>query len=163
MIIKTIAFFVRPVLLSITVAACGLAQAADPPAQEAPDDSRANQVDKACMALSEALLDALGKADYPTAGHAFNNEMKKALPPAKLQEAWESLLTNFGLPQLRGDPQGKRDKDLAAIYTPLKFERGNLVSQVACDVDGKIAGFYVVPEMPAQPPKPAKPVDPVQY
>lgn len=156
----------RPLLLSIAIAACGVAHAADAPSDQAEGDSRAAQIDKGCKVLSEALLDALGKGDYTTAGKSFNNEMKKALPASKLRESWESLLTNFGPPQMRGDPQGKRDKGLAAIYTPLKFQRGNLVSQVACDVDGKIAGFYVLPEMssqPANPAKPVKPVDPVQF
>lgn len=153
----------RRLVLSLAIAASGMAIAQSPP-PGASSDSSATKVDKACEKLSETMLDALGKGDYANAGKAFNNEMKKALPAAKLQEAWESLLTNFGPPQMRGEPQGKRDKGLAAIYTPLKFERGNLVSQVACDVDGKVAGFYVVPEMTSQPGQPAKkPADPVEF
>lgn len=117
-------------------------------------------VDPACKQASENILDSLVKGDYSTAEHDFNAEMKKKLPPEKLQEAWESLFTHFGAPKLRGDPQGKHGDGLSVIYTPLKFEKGNLVSQVACDAKGKIAGFYVVPEMP---PKPAENQKPIKY
>lgn len=155
----------RRLLLALACCASTVALA-DTAAQKTADAAGAAAVDAACSTVSEAMLDDLGKGDYAAASKAFNADMKKALPAAKLQEAWESLLTNFGPPKLRGEPQGKRDKGLVAIYTPLKFERGNLVSQVACDVDGKVAGFYVVPEVttkPGQGEPPAKPVEPVQF
>ena len=117
-------------------------------------------IDPVCKKVSEDILDALIKGDYVQARQAFNTEMEKQLPEAKLQEAWESLLPRFGVPKMRGEPQGKHGDGLSVIYTPLKFEHGNLVSQVACDAKGKIAGFYVVPEMP---PKPTENLKPIEY
>lgn len=148
-------------LLLACVGLCGIGSVAQ--AADSKLEAKTNQVDRACLSLSEILLDQLVAGEYEAAAKPFNKEMKKALPKARLQQAWESLLANFGVPELRGEPQGKRVQGLAAIYTPLKFQRGNLVSQVACDVDGKIAGFYVVPEAPAPTDKPTKPAEPVEF
>ncbi|MFZ2235983.1 MAG: DUF3887 domain-containing protein [Dokdonella sp.] len=119
-----------------------------------------SMIDPVCKQVSEDIMDALIRGDYVQARQAFNADMKKQLPEKKLQEAWESLFTQFGVPKMRGEPQGKHGDGLSVIYTPLKFEHGNLVSQVACDAKGKIAGFYVVPEMP---PKPAENMKPIEY
>lgn len=123
-------------------------------------DAAASTIDPACKQVSEDILDALVQGDYAQARQAFNADMLKQLPEVKLQEAWESLLPKFGAPKLRGEPQGKHGDGMSVIYTPLKFEHGNLVSQVACDAEGKVAGFYVVPEMP---PKPAENQKPIKY
>lgn len=116
-------------------------------------------MDPVCRQVSEDIMDALVKGDYVQARKAFNADMKKKLPEEKLQEAWESLFTKFGVPKMRGEPQGKHADGLSVIYTPLKFEKGNLVSQVACDAKGQVAGFYVVPEMPPTPAENKKPVE----
>lgn len=137
------------------------AKTSDPATTEtASSEPGSSAIDPVCKQVSEDIMDALVKGDYVQARQAFNAEMKKQLPEKKLQEAWESLFTQFGLPKMRGEPQGKHGDGLSVIYTPLKFERGNLVSQVACDAKGRIAGFYVVPEMP---PKPAKNMQPIEY
>ncbi len=143
------------------------AYAADPPEKSDPATTEAasseagsNTIDPVCKRVSEEIMDALVKGDYVQARQAFNADMKKQLPEKKLQEAWESLFTQFGVPKMRGEPQGKHGDGLSVIYTPLKFEKGNLVSQVACDAKGEVAGFYVVPEMP---PKPAQNMKPIEY
>ena len=153
-------------LIATSALAANVTDKSSPTATDA-DSSEANTgdgasstVDPACKQVSEDILDALIKGDYVQARQAFNSEMKKQLPEAKLQGAWESLLPRFGVPKMRGEPQGKHGDGLSVIYTPLKFEHGNLVSQVACDAKGKIAGFYVVPEMP---PKPAENLKPIDY
>ncbi len=123
-------------------------------------EAGSNTIDRTCKQVSEDIMDALVKGDYVKARLAFNADMKKQLPEQKLQDGWESLFTKFGVPKMRGEPQGKRGDGLSVIYTPLKFEKGNLVSQVACDSKGQVAGFYVVPEMP---PKPAENQKPIEY
>ena len=145
----------------------GSAFAADPAEKTAPAATEAESgkagssaMDPVCKQVSEDIMDALVNGDYVLARKAFNADMKKQLPEKKLQESWESLFTQFGVPKMRGEPQGKQGEGLSVIYTPLKFEKGNLVSQVACDADGKVAGFYVVPEMP---PEPAKNMKPIEY
>lgn len=129
-------------------------------ADTAAAEAGSSTMDPACEKVSEDIMDALIKGDYVQARQAFNADMMKKLPEKKLQEAWESLFTQFGVPKMRGEPQGKRADGLSVIYTPLKFEKGNLVSQVACDANAQVAGFYVVPEMP---PKPAENKKPVEY
>ncbi|MEO7916141.1 MAG: DUF3887 domain-containing protein [Dokdonella sp.] len=161
------------IVLSLSLLAINaMAAQADEPALQEPasevaagteTDATTSTIDPACKLQSEAMLDALGDGDYALASQAFNKKMRNDLPVAKLQEAWESLFTHFGTPKLRGDAQGKHGDGLSVIYTPLKFERGDLVSQVACDADGKVAGFYVVPQMPSNAVEKAKPVTPVEY
>ncbi len=148
-------------LLAGSAFAADPAEKSDPSATDAASGkSGSSTMDPVCKQVSEDILDALVKGDYAQARHAFNADMKKKLPEAKLQEAWESLLPRFGVPKMRGEPQGKHGDKLSVIYTPLKFEHGNLVSQVACDDKGQVAGFYVVPEMP---PKPAENMKPIEY
>lgn len=147
-------------LLAGSAFAANAAEKSNPPARQA-DSGKAGSspVDPVCKQVSEDILDALVKGDYVLARQDFNADMDKQLPEQKLQDAWESLLPRFGVPKMRGEPQGKHGDKLSVIYTPLKFEHGNLVSQVACDADGKVAGFYVVPEMPPKPGEKMKPIE----
>lgn len=160
-LIRCLLFGISATLLAGSAFADDGAEKVEPEAATAGSSEGASTIiDPDCKKASENILDALVKGDYEKAESDFNADMKKKLPPGKLQEAWESLFIRFGTPKLRGDAQGKHGDGLSVIYTPLKFEKGNLVSQVACDAEGKIAGFYVVPEMP---PKPAENQKPIQY
>lgn len=112
---------------------------------------------EACGQLSHTFLDELGQGDFHAATANFNGQMKTGLSADKLGQVWQSLGKQFGKLQSRGEPQTVMYQDLPVVSTPLHFEKGDLVSQLACDRDGKIAGFYVRP-LPAASAAPASSV-----
>lgn len=131
------------------------------PASSAHANAIAGQADaariEACSQLSRAFLDELENGDFHAATSHFNDQMKAALSGGKLDEAWKSLGTQFGKLESRGEPQTVMYQGLPVVGTPLRFEKGSFVSQLACDREGKIAGFYVRP-MPAASAAPASSV-----
>jgi hypothetical protein len=76
--------------------------------------------------------------------------MRTALPPPKLKEAWEQL-AQFGKLDARGQSHLGTGDGYTIVMIPLIFEKANLVAQVACGTDGRIAGFYVKPAPTAAP------------
>lgn len=106
---------------------------------------------EACGHLSDALLGALDKGDYKAATSDFDARMLAGLDPGKLAKAWASVGTQLGKLETRGTPQTVMYEGIPVITTPLQFEKGNLAAQVACDNDGKVAGFYLRPVASASP------------
>lgn len=123
------------------------------PAAGAHANAVAGQTDaariEACGQMSKRFLDNLEKGDFKTAVSNFDDKMKAGLSAAKLGEVWQSLGTQFGKLESRGDPQTVMYQDTPIASTPLHFAKSDLVSQLACGENGKIAGFYIRPLPPA--------------
>lgn len=123
------------------------------PAASAHANAMAAQTDaariEACSQMASGFLDDLGKDDFKTAASNFDDKMKAGLSPGKLGEAWQSLGAQFGKLESRGTPQTVMFQGLPVVSTPLHFTKGDFVSQLACDKDGKIAGFHIRPLQPA--------------
>lgn len=128
------------------------------PSSRAQANAIAGQADaarmEACEQLSHAFLDDLANGDFHAASTSFDDRMKGALSGDKLGKVWRSLASHFGKLESRGEPQAVMYQGLPVVGTALQFERGDLVAQLACDHDGKIAGFYVRP-LPAASAAPA--------
>ena len=123
-------------------------QAAESPAAAAAKEAERRRA-SSCEADAKNLLDAAEKGDYATATRRFDAKMRAALPAAKFKAAWESL-AQFGALTARGQSHLSKGEGYIAVSVPLIFEKANLYAQVACNNDGKIAGFYVKPlELPA--------------
>lgn len=104
----------------------------------------------ACEERAKSLLDAAQKGDYAAATHDFDARMRSALPPEKFGQAWQSL-AQFGALSARGQSHPAMSEGYIAVTIPLIFEKKNLMAQVACGSDGRIAGFYVKPlDVPGQ-------------
>jgi hypothetical protein len=119
------------------------------PASRAHANAIAGQADaariEACSRLSRTFLDELDKGDFHAATSRFNSQMKNALSEGKLGQVWQSFGNQYGKLESRGEPQAVMYQDLPVVGTPLHFEKGNFVSRLACDREGKIAGFYIRP------------------
>src|SRR5262249_21328382 len=70
------------------------------------------------------------------------------MPPPKLKQQWDSL-AQFGKLVARGQSHLGTGQGYTIVMVPLIFEKTNLVAQIACGSDGRIAGFHVT-----QAPKP---------
>lgn len=117
-----------------------------------PIDAGEKRQANACESRSTALLDAASKGDFATAAKDFDAKMRSALPPEKFRETWASL-SQFGALQARGQPHPSKGDGYFIVMTPLIFEHANLVAQVACGSDGRVAGFHVKPLSALQPGK----------
>jgi hypothetical protein len=114
------------------------AASAIPSAEEQTEKSIA----ASCVSRTTSLLDDAEKADYGNATRDFDAKMRTALPVPKFKEAWESL-AQFGKLVARGQSHLGTGDGYTLVMVPLVFEKANLVAQVACGSDGRIAGFHV--------------------
>ncbi|HKE47918.1 MAG TPA: DUF3887 domain-containing protein [Rhodanobacteraceae bacterium] len=106
------------------------------------DEEQKVSIAAACSSRASSLLDDAQKADYGNATRDFNATMRSQMPPAKLKEQWESL-AQFGKLVARGQSHLGTGDGYTIVMIPLIFEKTNLVAQIACGTDGRIAGFHV--------------------
>jgi len=125
-------------------------ETAAPPAGEptpgeapAPDaDSVAKSIAAGCASRAASMLDEAEKADYGNATRDFDAKMRTDMPPPKFKQQWESL-SQFGKLVARGQSHLGSGQGYTIVMIPLIFEKTNLVAQIACGSDGRIAGFHV--------------------
>ncbi len=119
------------------------------PASSAHANALAGQTDaariEACTSAANTMIGNLGKGDAKAATMDFDSTMQANLSPDKLAEVWQQVEHQMGKLQGRGTPQNVMYQGHTIITVPLRFEKGALNAQVACDADGKIAGFFLRP------------------
>jgi Protein of unknown function (DUF3887) len=98
-----------------------------------------------CQAASTRLFDHLDKGDYTGASADFNDRMKADLTADKLAALWQSLPKQLGAPGVREPAQVSQIPGYVMVVTTLHYGQGMIDAKVACDTDGKIAGFYIRP------------------
>jgi len=113
-----------------------------------PAESAERSIAAGCAARAASLLDDAAKADYGNATRDFNAKMRTDMPAPKFKQQWESL-AQFGKLVARGQSHLGTGEGYTLVMIPLIFEKTNLVAQIACGSDGRIAGFHVT-----QAPKP---------
>jgi len=109
-----------------------------------PEVAAEKSIAASCQAHATSLLDDAQKADFAGATRSFDAKMRTSLPPPKLKEAWDSL-SRFGKLKARGQSHIGKGEGYLVVMIPLIFDKANLVAQIACGSDGRIAGFYVKP------------------
>jgi len=111
---------------------------------DAAADMQAISIASSCEARAKSLLDDAEKARWGEATVAFDAKMRSALPAPKFKEQWDSL-AQFGKLTARGQSHLGKGEGYTIVVIPLIFEKANLLAQVACGSDGRIAGFHVTP------------------
>jgi cytoskeletal protein RodZ len=134
-------------------AAAAAKAASSPAATKGAETSERISIAAGCQARATSLLDSAEKSDFAGATTAFDAKMRTALPPPKLKDAWDQL-SQFGKLVARGQSHLGSGDGYTIVMIPLIFEKANLVAQIACGTDGRIAGFYVKPA-PTSPAEPA--------
>lgn len=110
---------------------------------------------EACGNETIDLLDAFDKGDYKTAATNFNPKMLSLVDAARFADVHKSVTTEFGKLESRGTPQSLMYEGMAVTSTPLHYTKGDLAAVIACDKDGKVAGFRLQPAAPGTPVVPA--------
>jgi hypothetical protein len=111
---------------------------------DAAADMQALSIASSCEARAKSLLDDAEKARWGEATVAFDAKMRSALPAPKFKEQWDSL-AQFGKLTARGQSHLGKGEGYTIVVIPLIFEKANLLAQIACGSDGRIAGFHVTP------------------
>lgn len=125
--------------------------AIEKPAAEAtasPAESEQRSLAASCIARATSMLDDAQKSDFAGATRDFDAKMRTDMPPPKLKQQWDSL-AQFGKLVARGQSHLGTGQGYTIVMIPLIFEKTNLVAQIACGSDGRVAGFHVT-----QAPKP---------
>ena len=113
-------------------------------AAESPAEAEQRSVAASCVARATSLLDDAQKSDFAGATRDFDAKMRTDMPPAKLKQQWDST-AQFGKLVARGQSHLGTGQGYLIVMIPLIFEKTNLVAQIACGSDGRIAGFHVTP------------------
>lgn len=100
---------------------------------------------EACTNTANALVDNLERGDAKAASANFDATMQANLDADKLDAVWKQVGGQVGKLQGHGTPQNMMYEGYAVVTLPLQFEKGGVNAQVACDADGKVAGFYLRP------------------
>jgi len=95
--------------------------------------------------LAKDLVNALASGDYKKAVENLDGTMKKALPAEKLQEAWNSLIVQFGPFVEQSGIRRVKILQYDVIFVTCKFEKGVLDAKVVFDRNKQIAGLFFVP------------------
>ncbi len=93
-------------------------------------------------ALAQGLVELLAQGRYQDVVRTFDAGLKDVLPADKLQEAWESVLTQFGSyqGQIGTRLEEREGYDLVEVTT--EFSQGSLDVQVLFDQAGLVAGLF---------------------
>lgn len=122
--------FASAICIALGLGVAGMAHAA------APD----------CQVTSKSMLDHLDQGDYAGATADFNDRMKAALGADKLAKVWPAVAQQFGARGAREQVRLNEVGGYALVITPLHYGQSLIDAQVACDADGKVAGFHIKPE-----------------
>lgn len=98
-----------------------------------------------CQATSRRMLDHLDQGDYAGATADFNDRMKAALGADKLAKVWPAVAQQFGARGAREQARLSEAGGYALVVTPLHYGQSLVDAEVACDADGKVAGFHIKP------------------
>ena len=134
------------VLLSAVFNAC-----AAPVATPAATSVRTVSPPEAIALADEFYSTLVVERDFAGATKNFDSVMLSALPEAKLEETWATIVAQVGAYQERlGDPTVERVDRYERVTIALKFERAVLDMQVVVDsTTGLISGLFFVPSRQA--------------
>ena len=100
-----------------------------------------------CERAATAMVAAMARGDSATATASFDAAMKQALPEAAIAAVWTATLAKYGT--YAGADVALLSKGTAqapyVVTIPMRFAWATVDGIVACDADGAIAGFHLVP------------------
>ena len=96
-------------------------------------------------ALGRGLVTQLSARQFDKVEAQFDDQMKAALPVAKMPEVWDSILAQVGA--FKGIAAAKvlQKQGLAAAFVTCEFERATLDAQIYMDSRGQVKGLFFAP------------------
>jgi dienelactone hydrolase len=105
----------------------------------------AKTTSNACVALSNASLNALARNDYKSAGKDFAPAFASQSPPSKVEQAWQSLQAAVGDYQSHGVARVQTVRGQAVVVTPIKFAHASWDALFTCDSHSQITTAQLLP------------------
>jgi len=87
----------------------------------------------------------LSQGNWAKAASAFDSAVRKALPPQKLQGAWNSLVSQSGQFKRQVGVRGEKEGGREARYVTCEFEKATIDVKVIFNQSGQIAGLWFLP------------------
>jgi len=96
-------------------------------------------------ALGRGLVTQLSARQFDKVEAQFDDQMKAALPVAKMPEVWDLILAQVGA--FKGIAAAKvlQKQGLAAAFVTCEFERATLDAQIYMDSRGQVKGLFFAP------------------
>lgn len=111
-------------------------------------------------AMATALVDALAKGDYSSAGKNFDKVMQKALPADKRKDLWEKLVKQVGAFQKRTGTRAEKAGKYDVVFVTCQFEKMALDVRIVFNDNKQVTGLFFSPAKGAydfKPPPYARP------
>lgn len=84
----------------------------------------------------------LAQEDYDRATAAFDETMKRVMPPARVEEVWKGIVKSVGAFQSQHRTRTEKVAKYEIVYVTCKFEKVALDVKVVFDSERKIAGLF---------------------
>jgi hypothetical protein len=94
------------------------------------------------------FVELLATGQFPAATESFDETMKNALPPEKLQELWESTVSQIGLFKKQLGSRTEKEADFDIVLVTCQFENGTLDVKVVYNTEKQVAGLFFTPTPP---------------
>ena len=94
------------------------------------------------------FVELLTGGQFPAATETFDETMKNALPPEKLQELWESTIAQMGTFKSQLGTRTEQQDDFNIVLVTCEFENGALDVKVVYNAENQAAGLFFTPTPP---------------
>jgi hypothetical protein len=97
-------------------------------------------------ASARAITDLLGQQQFKEVSTRFNDQMKEAMPPERLEASWTHVMMHLG--PFKTIKLARKDPEFDRVDVRCVFENGPMIVRIAFDPSGKIAGLWMLPAEP---------------
>lgn len=99
-------------------------------------------------APTNELVELLANQQFSAVTEDFNETMKNALPPEKLEEAWKATIDQMGPFKRQIGLRTEKQADYDVVSVTCEFEKGALDVKISYNDEKQIAGLFFVPTPP---------------
>lgn len=131
-------------MLTLPLRLCAL-DAAETPELGDNAAQRKDEQNRNLQSAAGVFVDSLSRREFQQASANFDETMKRGLPPQKLEQVWENLITEVGLLKEQGDVRIQQAGEYRVVDISCAFEHGARVVRVSFNREGQIAGVFFLP------------------
>ncbi len=101
-------------------------------------------------AAGQTFVKQLADGQFAAAESTFDDTMKAAMPPDKLQAAWQQIVGKVGAFQEQTAVRQVEQAPYRVVLVTCRFEKATLEARVVYDTEGRISGLWFGSPQPAQ-------------
>ncbi len=116
------------------------------------DWSAASRKEEKLKAAANAIVANVARRDYELVTRDFDEPLREALPPVKLRELWETIVTRAGNFKGATNSQFSREKQSEQVYDVVlvrcEFERAAINTRIVFNQADQVTGLFFLPVSP---------------